>query len=203
VYYWAHTRHLDRRGEPHHKAYALEEGPAVEPVSRAEAKNWCRVDADLTADDDDFDQLIAEARARAERVTGRALVTQSWRLRMDAFPCRREPLVVDLPPLASVEGITYVDADGATQTLSPSAYQVDLDSRPARIAPAYGHDWPGTRHQLNAVTVAFTAGASADLVDPEFVGRMKACVCHCHRRREDRDEAWLDKLFSSLWTGTL
>lgn len=183
-------------------AYTLETGPATEPVSRAEAKRWLRIDDDVTDHDDEIDQLVSEARARAERVTGRALVTQTWKLRLDRFPCYDGAVFVNLPPLASVSSITYVDTDGATQTLSAALYQVDAYSQPGRIAPAYDESWPDTREQLNAVTITFVAGVAAASVDPEFLGRMKACVAYCFRNRERRDEAYLDGLFSSLWCGT-
>lgn len=179
-----------------HPAYVLASGPDVEPLSVAEAKLWLRVDD--SADDALIAGLIEENRRRAERVTGRALVTQSWRLYLDAFP---DVIEVEMPPLASVASITYADVNGDTQTLATTVYEVDSYSTPARITTAYGQWWPSTYERLNAVTVSFTAGTAAGGVDAEFVGRLKAAVAHCYRNRERRDEAWLDQLFASLWCG--
>lgn len=65
-------------------------GPGEEPVTLAEAKAWCRID---TTDEDALvTALIAAARLQVESLTGRALVTQSWRL----TTCPRG-LVVALP----------------------------------------------------------------------------------------------------------
>ena len=49
--------------------------PGEEPVTLAEAKAWCRIDA---ADEDALlSALIAAARLQVESLTGRALVTQT------------------------------------------------------------------------------------------------------------------------------
>jgi uncharacterized phiE125 gp8 family phage protein len=179
-------------------AYTLVAGPDVEPLSLAEAKLWLRLDT--TAEDALVASLITENRRRAERVTGKALVTQTWRLNLDCFP--RWEIAVGMPPLASVSSIAYVDEDGATQTVDAADYLVDANSVPARITPAYLEVWPDTRAQLNAVTITFVAGTSAAAVDAEFVGRLKSAVAYCYRHREQRDEEYLDRLFSSLWCGT-
>ncbi len=58
--------------------------PAVEPLSLAEAKAFLRVE---TGDDDDvITALIAGARIHVEAQTRRALITQSWRIALDAWP---------------------------------------------------------------------------------------------------------------------
>lgn len=75
---------------------------------------------------------------------------------LDRFPPWE--ISVPKPTLQSVTSITYVDTDGATQTLPPSAYLVDSKSEPGRITPAYGLVWPTTRWQTGAVTIRFVAG---------------------------------------------
>ena len=61
--------------------------PAVEPVTLADAKAHLKVDT--TDDDALITALITAARARAEWHTGRALITQSWTLWLDAWPAER------------------------------------------------------------------------------------------------------------------
>lgn len=129
-------------------------GPAVEPVTLAEAKAHLRV----TGTDEDalVSALIVAARSFAEECTGRAFVTQTWDYVLDAFPCA----AFELPkaPLQSVTSVSYVDTDGATQTLDSGLYKVDAITDPGRIAPAYGETWPSTRAEENAVTIRFVAG---------------------------------------------
>jgi uncharacterized phiE125 gp8 family phage protein len=90
---------------------------------------------------------------------GRALLTQTWELRLDCFPWHGA-IVVPLPPLQSVTSVEYTDTDGNDQVLAPSQYQVAGigGARPARIYPAFGERWPSTRDQAEAVRVCFTAG---------------------------------------------
>lgn len=95
---------------------------------------------------------------------GRALITQTWRLTLDGFPssaCRAGPAIaLPLPPLQAVQAVTYVDTDGAEQTLQPSDYLVrGIGSDDgARIWPAVGTAWPQTQAIPGSVTVTFRAG---------------------------------------------
>ena len=61
--------------------------PAAEPLTLAEAKLHLRVDD--TADDALIGALITAARQHAEHDTRRALVTQTWKLALDASPRQR------------------------------------------------------------------------------------------------------------------
>jgi uncharacterized phiE125 gp8 family phage protein len=142
--------------------------PAVEPVSLSEAKAHCRVD--IADDDDLITSLIVAARQVCETRIKRAFVKQTWELILDEFPSQRrfngsnpgrawEPEIrLPLPPLVSVASITYLDADGVTQTLVEGTdYQV-LAGTPGRIVPAYGTTWPTARCQPGSVTIRFVAG---------------------------------------------
>ena len=83
-------------------------GPAVEPLTLAEAKEYLRVD---TGDDDDvITALIAGARVHVEAQTRRALITQSWRLVRDGWPPDGR-LPVLPAPLRSVDAARYYDED--------------------------------------------------------------------------------------------
>ncbi len=109
-----------------------------------------------TTDDWYISMLIKSARMAAEGITNRALVTQTWDYVLDRFPGWGQ--YIPLPTLQSIVSITYVDTNGATQTLDPSQYLVDARSEPGRIEPAFGLVWPITRWQMNAVTIRFTCG---------------------------------------------
>ena len=156
--------------------------PAIEPVLRADAKTFCRLDSDLTADDTLFDLLISSARMDAESITGRSLISQAYKIVLDSFPSSCEMAVpygvqYSLPPNAiqlergpviSVDSITYTSMGGSTQTMPSSDYTVtgisnqgDLRPPIARIAPVFGKIWPIPLPQIGAVTVSYTAGYGA------------------------------------------
>lgn len=130
--------------------------PAAEPVSLDDLKldlgiSWADQDARLAA-------LIASAREACEHELGRALITQTWELVLDAFPAG---IRLPYPPAQSVTSVKYVDPDGTLQTLSAPSYQLDSHSEPAWLVPAYGYSWPATRPEPNAVRVQFVAGFGA------------------------------------------
>lgn len=131
-------------------------------VSIPEVKAQARVDID--EDDALLERKIKAATEYAEAVQNRALLTSTWRMTLDCFPCWEIRLM--MPPLQSVTSITYVDTDGTTQTLSSSAYLVSADSEPGRITPAYGYVWPAVRHQPEAVKITYIAGYTAASLVP-------------------------------------
>lgn len=140
---------------------SLVTAPAVEPVTLAEARLHLKSDTDVTADDTLISALIVAARELAEAETRRALITQTWKLTLDEFPADCDPIRVPRPNLLTVTGITYVDTDGATQTLASSTYTVLTDRLPGEIHLAYDEEWPETRAVPNAVAVTFTCGYGA------------------------------------------
>jgi uncharacterized phiE125 gp8 family phage protein len=151
--------------------------------------------------------IISAARQWTEDYTNRALITQTWRLTLDDFPrCLgyawngyapgqyhlrpwRDLQVIRLPwpNLLTVTSITYVDGNGATQTLDSSAYVVDTSSLPGRVYPAYGTSWPANRCQPNAVTITYTAGyGSASSVPTAVKQAMLLMISDLYRERESQ-----------------
>jgi len=134
-------------------AYKIIVEPAEEPVTLAEAKVQCSVDGA------EFDALlngiIAAVRQRAEHETGRALVTQTRELVLDAFP---RAFILRGAPVQSLVSVKYLDADGAEQTLDPQDTLLDKDSEPGYLVPAYGKAWPESYPVPNAVRVRYVCG---------------------------------------------
>lgn len=101
---------------------------------------------------------------RAEMVTRRPLIPQTWDLVMNRFPCGRAPIVVPKSPLLTVASIVYVDTDGVTRTLTGSPAQFTViapngdNPKRGEIHPLYDETWPSTRDIPDAVSVTFTCG---------------------------------------------
>lgn len=134
------------------------------PVSLVEVKDYCRI-TDNTVDAK-LDAFIEEATAYLDGrdgILGRALLEQTWELRMDQFP---DQIDVPLPPFRSLTSIKYLDFNGNAQTLTASDYRLtnsdltDFGFGPATILPPYLGWWPGAsiRFQPDAVRVRFIAG---------------------------------------------
>ena len=115
--------------------------PAAEPLTLAEAKLHLRVD--FSDDDALITALIVTARQQAEHRTGRALVSQQWRLGLDQFP--DDSLELPKPKLVSVQSVTYLDSNGTRQTLAGGDYEVITDGLVGRLVPAFGKSWPDCR----------------------------------------------------------
>lgn len=169
-------------------ALSLVTGPAVEPITIAEAKAQCQVD---TPDDDALiSALIQAAREYVESATHRPLITQTWDWKRDTFPYWTDALVLPLPPVSSVTSVTYVATDGTSTTWSSSLYLTDLPTgpkaEPARITPVFGGYYPYTRYQINAVTVRFVCGygTSPQSVPESLRAAIKVLVAHWYGARQ-------------------
>jgi uncharacterized phiE125 gp8 family phage protein len=142
--------------------------PAALAVSLAAARSAARVDVDVdgtSALDAQITQAIRTYTAKAEHITGRRFITQTWSLTLDSFPG-----VIPLPgaPLASVAYVKYYDAAGVQQTLAQSAYIVDPATEPGRIVPVT--TWPTTAARVSAVEVQYVCGyGAADTAVPDAV----------------------------------
>lgn len=194
-----------RRPEP--LRLSLTTGPAVEPLSLADAKEQLEFDG---SDRDDFiTALIVSARERCEKYTGRALITQTWTMYMDRWPNAdgysrtpwwqgvrdgavseliggRQALTIPKAPLQSITSIkAYDDSDTAT-TLASSAYYVDTATQPGRVVLRDSAATPTPTRVANGLEVVFVAGygdAASD-VPSALVQGMKMLVAHWFENRE-------------------
>ncbi len=154
----------------------LTAAPAVEPLSLNEVKQHLRLEEQDGADDALIAGLIRVARERAERFTGRALITQSYSLWLDAWPRRHderphegwregalieapaEAVALPRPPLQSVSAIlTYDEAEQAA-SFPASAYTADRASQPGRVVLRRGAAAPVATRAANGIEIRFAAG---------------------------------------------
>lgn len=152
--------------------------PEEEPLSLADAKLFLRVDHD--ADDALIEGLIRAARRHVEATTGRRLVTQIWRLVLDAWP---PDGVIRLPvtPVSGIAAARLRAPDGGETALDVSDFVLDESSarlyvpqRPAVLRPFAG---------IEADLVA-GYGAAAD-VPPVFVQAVRLLVGHWYEHRAE------------------
>ncbi|HEY2467989.1 MAG TPA: head-tail connector protein [Terracidiphilus sp.] len=160
--------------------------PAAEPVTLVDAKAQLNAPTDFTDDDGFISSQIIAARQYCENVMQRAIFNRSVQFTCDNFPYPEftstvnpvdrhclygqywHQLAINLPfpNCVSVESITYLDQNAASQTVDPATYFVDVNSEPARIVPIPGLYWPYAQSFLpGSVKVTFTAGSYGDGVD--------------------------------------
>lgn len=155
--------------------------PATEPVTLVEAKAQCKVEHSV--DDALLALFIQGAREAAEHLTGRAFITQTWELVLDAFPtCEIE---LPKPTVQSIVSLKYLDGAGIEQTIASANYTLDADKLPGWVLPAVGATWPGTQAAANTVRVRFTAGYGAGAAVPATLKQwMLLQIGAAYRNRE-------------------
>jgi uncharacterized phiE125 gp8 family phage protein len=144
----------------------LTAGPAVEPVTLAEAKAHLRVDG--TAEDTLVASLVVTSRLHVETTMGLSLVTQSWSWFFDAWP-RRRAVALPLRPVQSIAAVRLYDEAGAATLLAPESYFLDGASAPARLVRQGMLTWPRPGRVGNGIEIAFTSGygdAAGDVPAP-------------------------------------
>jgi uncharacterized phiE125 gp8 family phage protein len=125
--------------EPDSALYLIS-GPDDPVVTREEMKAHLRVDHD---DDNDLIDAMTEAATQhldgRDGFLGRALIDQTWELRMAWFP---RLVRLRLPPLIEVEAVEYLDSNGARQTFDAANYLVTGIGDRGAICLAPGECWP-------------------------------------------------------------
>lgn len=104
--------------------------PPVEPLTLAEAKLWLRLDG--AEEDATVSALIAAARMAVELASGRRLITQGWRIILDAWPA---DAIIRLPltPVRAVTALRLRDMAGAGTDLAPTLWRAEFNRDPALI----------------------------------------------------------------------
>lgn len=180
-------------------ALSVYTAPTEWPVSVQDVKDNARID--IFDDDVWIWNAIKAATELCETFLKRCFCTTTLRLNLDEFPWF--DFVLPRPNLVSVTSIKYLDTSGVQQTLSASAYSVDIRSTPGRIVPVYNTDWPVYRNFTNSIEVIYVAGYGAASAVPNAIKQaIKFCVTEWYNNRENmamlpdvskqllRSEAW-------------
>ena len=155
--------------------------PALEPLSLQEAKAYLRVEID--DDNDLIAALIVSARVHTEARTRRALIAQTWRLTLNAWP--ESVRIALLPaPLRSLTAVRVYRSDGTSDAVSPDAFTLDRATAPALVSFAPGAvPLPG--RTTAGVEIEFVAGygeAAAD-VPGALRQAIRLLVAHWYENR--------------------
>lgn len=157
-------------------------GPGAEPLSLDEVKAYLRIDG--AAEDALLQSLLLTSRLHIEAALGLALMTQSWKFVIDAWPDKH---VVELPisPVQHVSDVRVIGQDGLAQSVASSDYDIDVSCRPARLYTKRG-GWPKPGRQSAGIEIDFTAGfgATADAVPEPIRQALLLLVAHWYEHRD-------------------
>lgn len=154
-----------------------------------------RIDTFGSPQESDDDLWLSEigipgARQWCEQYLGLSVAQQTIELATNSFPGSW----FELPfgPVESIVSVTYVDENGADQTMPPGDYEVDQFSEPPRLILAYGAEWPAARNSTNSVRVRYVTGFSlpgdspqSHSLPPAIRSAMLLVLGHFYENRED------------------
>lgn len=125
-------------------------------LQAADVRQQCRIDD--SAEDQYIEQvLIPAVCSMFEERTQCKLFSTVCEDRLPAWP-RTGRIDLGFGVVRSVQSVTYLDADGASQTLEPAAYQVLPDVVPGEVHLAFGRSLPTMRTHPAALRVRYVAG---------------------------------------------
>lgn len=128
--------------------------PTAAIITLEALKARLRVDHD--DDDSDLELLLAAATEAYERATSTVLRVTGYELRLAGFA---RTIALPAWPLRSVDAVTWIDADGAEQTVPSDQYTVVKTPEGADVAFVSSWSAPAlAADQPEPVRVAFTAG---------------------------------------------
>lgn len=164
----------------HYRGHQIIEQPDVEPISVEELQEQLRLDTLDASEITLLNLYITAAREQCETVTGRALITQKWRLTLDSWPHGREPwwdgvrqvpiselrsasrpswVIVPRYSLQSVERLVVFDFDGQPEEIDvETTFIVDTQQEPGRLVLRNTATWPVALQRANAIEIDYKAG---------------------------------------------
>lgn len=178
--------------------------PATEPVTAAELQTHLKTNS-TALPDAEANKLIATAREYLERLTGLALIDQTWTYSLDKWPNFQDewwdgvreghigslggpPSSIILPiyPLQSVSAVVVYSEDGTPTAVDVAAtFDVDTAQKPGRLSLKRGAVWPVASRSINAVEITFVSGygaASSDVPNPLYFAVLNlAAGLYTHR----------------------
>ena len=160
-------------------------GPAVEPVTLAEAKAHLRLDGN----DEDVlvGSLVTAARHTLELATRRAFVAQTWRLRLNSWPEPRT-IVLPLAPVITVVAVRVIPASGPAVTLGSALYRTAFEADPPSLIVDAAAPNPGAASGGIEIDASYGFGADGSAVPAPLRLAILRLLARWFERRGDGDD---------------
>jgi uncharacterized phiE125 gp8 family phage protein len=153
--------------------------PASEPLTLVEAKAFLRVEH---GDDDDvITALIAAARQHVEAMTRRALLLQTWRFTLDAWP-PSECFAPRIGPLTMLAAARIYDTGGDTHAIDTEQFVIDRGAN-VIVAPCLAIPVPGRAKAGLELDVICGFGAAAEHVPGDLRQALRMLIAQWYDNR--------------------
>lgn len=169
--------------------------PAAEPITLEEACAHLRVDDE--GERFQVLRLVTMSRSFVEDYCSARWATQTAVMKCDAWgDLARLPEA----PVQSVTSISYIDTDGATQTLASTVYELRADGLDAAIVAKYNQTFPVIRPGSR---IAVTAVIGAAIIPPPVKHAMLLHIGASYEQREGGKADWgaMEALLSNYRRG--
>ena len=161
----------------------LVSGPTSELFTLKDVKAHLNI-GDGTEDDALIARLISAARHVAQERTGRTVAACRWAVSDLSWPRGRE-ILLPRPPFTALVSFTYVDANGAAQTVPSASYYTATAERFGRVVLKDGQSWPTARMRVPGWTITYDAGYSWPYAMPgQLQEAMYQIIGHWYAHRE-------------------
>ena len=169
--------------------------PAAEPIDVDDVKLHLRID--VTDEDVILQSYLDTALGMLDGPRGeigRALVTQTWR-QDQAGPGALNRVCLEVPPVATLTAVEYVDTAGATQVANTADFQlIPLNDGFAYVEPKAGKVWPSRASRPDALRITFTAGTDEGKVPETIKNALRLLTGHFYKEREETSVAPLREI---------
>ena len=156
-------------------------GPAVEPITLADAKAYLRLDG--SEEDDLVASLIVAARVTVEQHARLRLIEQTWRYALPAWPQDRR---VRLPcrPVIAVDAVRLSGADGSLDVVASGLYSREESRDATDLLVDRVPDPAGLPPRIE-IDIRCGFGASAAAVPAPLVLAVRRLVAYWFEHRGD------------------
>ncbi|GAB4152658.1 MAG: hypothetical protein Tsb0016_25100 [Sphingomonadales bacterium] len=170
--------------------------PQRAPLALAEIRAFLRLDHE---DDDALLASLLEAAVEAcESFTGRALISQGWRL-LAPWPLDRR-LRLGHGPVQTVDAVRRKSMDGTSSDIAANSYWLDQSQDPALLHIVGGDGtlaWPGG----GQIEVDFRSGYGDDwnAVPMSLRQGLLRLIAHQYQVRDSHDGGAMPSAVAALW----
>lgn len=181
--------------------YTLITGSKQKPITLQEVKRYSKIDGDDL--DNDLCLFIKTVTNKAEQITGRDLLTKTYKGFLDCFPSDRVGIQIQKSKLQSIVSIKYL-VNGVLTTFDSSNYYITDKQEYSEIWLFDSKSYPtdGDINRRQAIEITFTAGYGTKPcnIPEDFINAMLAHINLLNENRGDcADEKGLNNLITSLY----
>ena len=165
-------------------------GRTLNPITLEEIKDHLQIERGETGSDEVLKGLRTASVEMAQNITGRKLMTQTWKVYFDDWPSG-DYMELPFTPLSTAgivsTGIKFTNSTSGSTHLGSTAWSMDFVSEPPRVVLENNESWPTvTLHHNNPIEVEAVYGYAASSDIPRSIKHaMLLMIGHWYENRED------------------